>query len=37
MRINIMRKRNLSKRRRKTITIIIDINVMKITRLIFRP
>jgi hypothetical protein len=32
-----MRKRSLSKRRKRRIIIIIDINVMKIVRLIFKP
>jgi hypothetical protein len=37
MRVDIIRKKSLSKRRRGRIIIIIDINVMKIARLIFRP
>jgi hypothetical protein len=37
MRVNIMRKRSLSRRRKRRIIIIIDINVMKIARLMFKP
>jgi hypothetical protein len=37
MRVNIIRKRSLSRRRRGRTIIAIDINVIKIARLIFKP
>jgi hypothetical protein len=37
MRIDIIRKRSLSRRRKRRIIITIDINIMKIARFIFRP
>jgi hypothetical protein len=37
IRINIIRKRSLSRRRRGRIIIMININIIKIVRLIFRP
>jgi hypothetical protein len=35
MRVNIIRKRSLSRRRRGRIIIAIDINIVKIVRLMF--
>jgi hypothetical protein len=37
IRANIIRKRSLSRRRRGRIIIAIDINIIKIARLMFRP
>jgi hypothetical protein len=37
MRVNIIRKRSLSRRRKGRIIIMININVVKIARLIFKP